>query len=332
MKKLLTALFLGGVGLATVAATASWPEAAPTPPAPPPVLPAGQAIDWVPPVWFPEETRDELWVLGHLDGEPLHSWGPEVMAHGGILADLDAGEVLWARDPDGLRGMASVTKLFTGLALVSRHDLDLTRETCVDYEQWPSRPGARSKFETGDCHTGWEYLGAAMVASDNRGAYALPDVAGVEYFSFLQRMEQVAHDLGAEHVEFGDPAGLEDENRASPRAVLKAVVAAAHHPTLSTVASAPTWHIEPERGDRRLYSTNRILMAHGHEYDTLAAKTGYTDTARYCFATVVRSRRTGRTYGAVILGSPHGYTRWRDVRSMLSWADTTQPDQRISTR
>ena len=136
-------------------------------------------------------------------------------------------------------------------------------------------------------------------------------------------MHAVGHDLGTQHVEFGDPAGLEDDNRASPRAVLKAVVAVAAHPTLASVASAPTWFIEPERGDRRLYTTNRVLAAHQEEFDTIAAKTGYTDTARYCFATVVQSRATGRRFGLVVLAAQTGGRRWRDVLNTLRWADTT---------
>ena len=277
---------------------------------------------WGPPLWFPEGARDELWIIEHLNGDPQHTWGPKVDAHGGILADLDRAEILWARDPDGPRGMASVTKLFSSLALVAHDELDLEREVCVSYEQWPSRPGARSKFETGDCHQGWEYLGAALVASDNRGAFAFPALANNHYFGFLMKMRQVAQDLNLEHVEFGDPAGLQDENRASPRAVLKAVTAVALHPLLSGVASAPSWRIDPERGPRRLVSTNRLL-AYEKRFDTLAAKTGYTDTARYCFAAVVQSRETGRRYGAVVLASPHGGTRWRDVMNLLNWAESS---------
>lgn len=316
----LVVLMVGAVTLGAAAWTSAEPEPAAPVPAPPPRWDPSAPVPWSPPPWFPTEGREALWVLPQLDGAPLHDWGPRVMAHAAIVADLDSGEILWARDPDTPRGIASVTKLFSSLALVSAEP-DLEREICVGYEQWPSRPGARSRFNTGDCHQGWEYLGAALVASDNRGAYAFPAVAELEFDRFLGRMREVSRELGVQHAEFGDPAGLQDENRASARAVLKAVTAVAHHPTLAGVATAPTWVIEPERGNRRLQTTNRIMRAHSDEFDTLAAKTGYTDTARNCFATVVQSRRTGRTYGAVVLASPTGRTRWNDVLNMLRWAE-----------
>ena len=96
---------------------------------------------------------------------------------------------------------------------------------CVSQEQWPSRRGARSRFETGECHSGWEYLGAALVASDNRGAMAFPALAGLEYHAFLDRMADVAASLGLQGTEYADPAGLEDDNMASARDMAKAVVA-----------------------------------------------------------------------------------------------------------
>ena len=284
---------------------------------------------WAPPVWFPEEVASDLWVLEDLDKEPTVRWGPYVKARSGIVADLDAGEVLWARDADSPRSIASLTKLVSSLTLASL-DVDLDREVCVTLEQWPTRPGARSKFETGDCYSGWEYLGAALVASDNRGAFAMPALADEDYYVFVDRMGDVADDIHMEHATFVDPAGLEDENMASARDMLKAITAVSLHPTLSGVASAPGWHIETERGPRWLNTTNRILALSltppkrkftPPPYDTIAAKTGYTDTAYYCFATVVRSQVTGRLLAAAVLGAPNSSSRFEDVLSMLRWAD-----------
>lgn len=316
---------LSDVALPTALTALTPAEPAKIVPGTPPPPPA-----WAPPTWFPEATRGELWVLESLDGAPTHRWGPKVKAYAGILADLDSGEVLWARDPDAPRSIASVTKLVSSLTLVSDEDVDLDRSVCVSLEQWPTRPGARSKFETGDCHPGWEYLGAALVASDNRGAFAMPAIAAEDYYAFVDRMGDVAEDLGLRTAVFADPAGLEDENMASARDILKAVTAVSLHPSLSLVASAPSWRIETSRGPRLLGSTNRVLVSSlagptkrstPPPYETLAAKTGYTDTAHYCFATVVRSLVTGKRYGAVVLSSPTNSARFDDVLGMLSWAD-----------
>ena len=95
------------------------------------------------------------------------------------------------------------------------------------------------------------------------------------------------------------------------------------HPSLSMVASAHSWQIEPSRGSRRLNTTNQLLKWGLPEFDTLAAKTGYTDTAKYCFATVVQSHATGRRYGAVVLAAPTNGSRFSDVAALVRWADGT---------
>lgn len=300
--------------------SAVWPSSTPAKSQPPlPVVEVRPALGddtWAPPAWFPETTDQRLWVLEDLDGSAVASRGPRIKASSAIVADLDRGEILWSKDADTPRSIASLTKMFAALALVSDESVDLDRRICLGPEQWPSRPGGHSKFSTGECHAGWEYLGGALVASDNRGAFSLPAIADAEFDTFVDRMGDVATDLRATSASFTDPAGLEDENTASARDVLKAVVAVASHPVLSAVASAPWWTIDEGRGQRRVNSTNRLVEA----YDTLAAKTGYTDTARYCFATVVRTA-SGRTLASVVLGSPSSGSRFTDTRAMLTWAD-----------
>ncbi|MEZ4237698.1 MAG: hypothetical protein R3F59_16430 [Myxococcota bacterium] len=328
-------LVSAGLGscLLSLAAMVAFTEKTPAETQPPPVaapLPPPHPRAWAPPTWFPESRRDALWVLDDLDGEPTHSWGPKVNAYAGILADLDRSEILWARDPDAPRSIASVTKLVSSLTLMSDPDVDLDKTVCVSLEQWPSRPGARSKFETGDCQPGWALVGAALIASDNRGAFSMPAIADEDYYRFVDRMGDTAADLHMEMASFTDPAGIEDENMASARDVLKAVTAVSLHPRLSMIASAPQWWLQTPRGPRLLGTTNRLLRMSLEPasrrftpppYETLAAKTGYTDTAHYCFATVVRSLETGRRYGAVVLAAPNSRSRFEDVLSMLRWAD-----------
>jgi len=270
---------------------------------------------WAPPTWYPSEAADELWVLPALDGTPVHDEGPRTRSRSVIIADLDRGEVLYAKRPDTLQPVASLTKLVSSLAMASTEP-DLDQELCVTPRQWPSRPGARSRFETGVCHEGHEWLGAALVASDNRGAMGLATLSGLAYEPFLDRMADVSHDLRMLGDTWADPSGLEDDNMATARDMLKAVVAVAHHPQLSPAASAPTWEIERRRGPQLLGSTNRLVR----RYHTLAAKTGYTDTARYCFTTVVQTD-SGRTLAVSVLGAPSSSWRFRDTQALLRWAE-----------
>jgi D-alanyl-D-alanine endopeptidase (penicillin-binding protein 7) len=177
------------------------------------------------------------------------------------------------------------------------------------------------------CHDADEFLGAALVASDNRGAMGLATLSGLEYDQFLGRMRDVAQDLRMEGDTWSDPSGLEDDNLATARDMLKAVTATAAHPALAPVASADSWRIERKQGPHHLGTTNRLVR----RWETLAAKTGYTDTARYCFATVVRTG-SGRTLAVSVLGAPTSASRFSDTAALVRWAESVADAEALEER
>jgi D-alanyl-D-alanine endopeptidase (penicillin-binding protein 7) len=273
--------------------------------------PAAHPLAWLP-------ANEMSLALPLLNGAPRYTNnGPaSVTARGAFLADLDRGEVLWARRADVRYPVASLTKLTASLAMVSLDpDPKLDDSYCVTPELWPVRPGATSRFETGRCHVGWDYVGTALVHSDNRGAMGMMAVAGVPFDRFIQAMDDASADLGMTAT-WADPTGLEDNNLASARDIAKSVVAVAAHPVLAGMASAPSWTLERRDGPMSLVSTNRLR----ERYEILAAKTGYTDTAGYNFTAVLRTR-TGRLMVLSVLGARSEASRFSDAERMLAWAD-----------
>jgi len=271
---------------------------------------------WSPPPWLPAGGPVSPWSLEQLDGDPRFASGPPVNARAWFLADLERGEVLLAQDADTPYAVASLTKLVSALAwAVEEPDPD--QVLCVGPEQYPTRPGARSRFETGACHAGWDWLGAALVASDNRGAMGLVALSGLTWDQFLENMRGVVDDVGGGPSEWSDPSGIEVGNRISARGMAKVAVAVAAHPVLSPVASAPTWSIQRDGGPQVLHTTNKLV----ERFETLAAKTGFTVPAGYCYAGVVRTE-TGGQYVVVVLGAPSSAARWQASERLLEWADT----------
>ena len=52
--------------------------------------------------------------------------------------------------------------------------------------------GAVTRVKVGACATGWDFMGAALVSSDNGAAFAFPMVADEELFMFTHDMNQMA--------------------------------------------------------------------------------------------------------------------------------------------
>jgi serine-type D-Ala-D-Ala endopeptidase (penicillin-binding protein 7) len=271
------------------------------------------------PDWFPESVAPAAWSLEGIGGAAIGVAGPSLHSRTAFVYDVDQSEVLLSVRGDERRPVASLTKVMAALALVSEQP-DLDAEVCVGPAMWVGWPGASSKLHTGTCTAGWDLLGAALVHSDNRAAYGLGVVSGLPYQLFVERMNQVALDIGMGQSVFSDPSGVEDENLSTARDMTRAVLAAALHPVLGPVASAPWWDVDDHtRGrTRRMFSTNKLRESADLEF--LAAKTGYTDTARYCFTAVVRTAG-GRTLALTTLGANRPRQRWSDVRKLLTWAE-----------
>ncbi len=270
---------------------------------------------WLPPAWHPGTT--ELWALEQMQ-EPSTDHAPRLRSSSAYVFDIERGLTLLDKNADYIQPVASLTKLVSALALVStEHDLD--RQICIGPEHYPTRNGAWSKLSTGDCIQGWDALGAALVSSDNRGAFALHSATELNLDTFIGRMNEVSIELGMDMSSWTDPSGLEDENLSTARDVARATLAVATHPVLSTVSASPHWDLNYDRRpSRRRFSTNRL--AGRTDLQIEAVKTGYTDTARYCYTTALRTR-SGRRVVVTLLGANRDRDRYRDVATILRWLD-----------
>jgi D-alanyl-D-alanine endopeptidase (penicillin-binding protein 7) len=312
--------FLVTCGLAFALLRSNGPAASPTalPLAPPVaeiVRPAAKDLEWSPPDWVVDlgpETVDAAWTLSEMDGDAPGT-SLRLNSRSAFAFDLDSGEVLLEKRPDDAYPVASLTKLVTALTVASQTP-DLDERICITPEMWPGWPGASSKLNTGVCTRGWDLLGAALVKSDNRAAYALTHLAPWPAALFVDQMNEVAADLGMERSTFVDPSGALDENLATARDLTKAVTMVAFHPLLGSIASAPYWDTDVGTRVRRLATTNKL--AGRDDLVFLAAKTGYTDTAHHCFAGVVETS-TGRRIALTVLGAGRSSARWADVRHIV---------------
>ncbi|MBP9773264.1 MAG: D-alanyl-D-alanine carboxypeptidase [Candidatus Peribacteraceae bacterium] len=233
-------------------------------------------------------------------------------ASGAMLVDVTSGEVLYAKNPDIARPMASLTKIMTALLLIENHDLN---ETVTIPPVAQSIQGSSIDLRTGMQFKLEDLLTAMMLPSANDVAYSLAVHHGKTVKQFVAMMNDRARSLGLTKTHFSNPAGLDDVNQyATPRDLAWLTLAALRKPEFQTLVSTKEAKVENKEGASFLLrNTNEILHS---QPNVFGVKTGTTDNARECLIVLFTQNR--RSYALVLLGSKDRYTDALQVMKEVS--------------
>jgi D-alanyl-D-alanine endopeptidase (penicillin-binding protein 7) len=243
---------------------------------------------------------------------------PNVKAAAAMVVDMDSGVVLYGKNPDTPRFIASTTKIFVAM-VVRKHGIDLDGVTQITTDdRVAAQGGARTKLFELERYRNLDLLKAMLIASDNRAPHALGRAIGLDDAGLIAEMNALARQLGLKNTSFTDASGLHG-NTSTARDMAVAMRAFMKDPLLAEIASTRTATVdavEARRPKRINYgNTNRLL--HNNHNRIYGGKTGYTDEALYCL--VVASDIGGRRVCTVILGAHGELTRYGDYARLQSW-------------
>lgn len=243
---------------------------------------------------------------------------PSIQAESAIIVDLDSGEELYSKNPDQVRAIASVGKLFLALAVRGKN-LPLEGATTIQEEDRKfASGGARSRLPVGKTFANRDLLRAMLIQSDNRACTAVGRGAGLEPTALIAAMNDVARGLGLKRTTFSDPSGLKG-NVSTAREVLAGLRAALADPVIAEILQTPTFvvHSLDKRPVEVEYTTTDIALRSEKRFPILGGKTGYTDEAKYCLA--IAAKIDGRRVGMVFLGADGKLTRFGDFNRGVAW-------------
>ena len=226
---------------------------------------------------------------------------PKLDAPAAILADLDEGQVMFAKAPEIGRPIASLTKVMTALIVLERRELDDVIEVSAAAIFDDDDYGASSTLglRTGERRTVRELLDALMLQSANDAALALAIDIGGSQQGFVDLMNQRARGLGLLRTEFFSPNGLDDRGRSTASDLLALTLAAYAAPGFARIVAARFREIPaPEGPPRRVQNRNALLWLYP---GAIGAKTGFTAVAGNCL--IATAERGDRRLVAVVLGS-----------------------------
>jgi serine-type D-Ala-D-Ala carboxypeptidase (penicillin-binding protein 5/6) len=218
---------------------------------------------------------------------------PDVACRACVVADV-RGNVLWGRNAVEQLPNASTTKIVT--ALVVLENATMGERVTVSPEA-ASTPGGYLSLEAGQDWTVADLLHGLLMASSNDGAVALAEHVSGSEEAFVDEMNRVAAELGAEGTHFVTPHGLDTSGHVSTAEDLAALGAELlAEPRLAGIVKSTSYTLSD---GTEITNSNPLLDSYN---GATGIKTGTTAEAGQVL--VASATRSVGTTIAVALGSP----------------------------
>ncbi|MED4073643.1 serine hydrolase [Priestia endophytica] len=274
---------------------------------------------------------------------------PNLESGAAILVEAQTGKVLYEKDADAVRGIASMTKMMTEYLLLENIDegklsWDDTYEPS-DYAYKISQNLSLSNvpLAKGEKYTLRELFEAMSMYSANGASIAIAEKISGNETNFVKMMNEKAKELGMKDAKFVNATGLSnsdlqgmhpkgtkasDENLVSARSTAKL---ASHlindYPEVleTSKLKEKTFH-KGKNGETQMKSWNWMLPGLVYEYkkaEVDGLKTGSTDFAGYCFTGT--AEKDGARYITVVMDAKdHGQesyeARFSETAKLLDYA------------
>jgi D-alanyl-D-alanine carboxypeptidase (penicillin-binding protein 5/6) len=241
---------------------------------------------------------------------------PTITAPSAAVIEMSTGTVVYEKNADVQRGMASTTKLVTALVALDQAPLS-TVYTAVDYGG--SAAETRLGLQGGEKITLADLVRAMMLPSANDAAQTVAiRQGGGSKAKFIAKMNAKAKELGLKRTHFANSIGLDAPGHKTTALELAKIGVAAHQNPF--IASTVKRHsLTLKSTGQTIVNRNRVLgsnLGGGAVIDGM--KTGHTTSAGYSL--VGSATRNGVTLVSVVLGDPSEDARDADTVKLLRWA------------
>jgi len=262
----------------------------------------------------------------------------DVSAEAWLVADIDSGDVIAARDPHGRHRPASIIKVL--LAMQAINELPLDR-VIVGTQEDANAEGTKVGVDLGGRYTVNDLLHGLLMHSGNDAAHALAMAIGGSggnpMDAAMQKINLLASKLGAHDTRVATPSGLDGPGMSTSAYDTGLFYRYAFkNPTFADIVATRTYQFpghpaKPgEASDHPAYeleNDNKLLLNYP---GAMGGKTGFTDDARQTF--VGAANHDGRRLVTVLLrGSREPIAPWEQTARLLDYGFATSMGTKIGT-
>ncbi len=261
----------------------------------------------------PEQTKDEL---------KLH-------AQSAVLMDALTGRILYGKNEDLVRPMASTTKIMTCIIALEHGNLG---DTVTASQNAAAQPKVHLGVYKGETFLLKDLLYSLMLESHNDSAMMIAEHVGGSREGFAALMNQKARDLGCSNTYFITPNGLDAKEEKDGQVKEHSTTAAdlcrimnycigqsPKKEEFLKITGTSNYFFTDLKGKRSFSCINHnALLTMMNE--AFSGKTGFTGGAGYSYVGAVKEG--GRIFTIALLGCgwpPHKTYKWSDARKLFQY-------------
>jgi D-alanyl-D-alanine endopeptidase (penicillin-binding protein 7) len=248
-----------------------------------------------------------------------------------LVVDQQEGNLLFAKNPDAVRSIASITKLMTAMVALDA-GLPLDERLTVQAGDVRIAKGKESRLRVGVSLTRREMFKLALMSSENRAAAALARTYPGGLAAFVDAMNRKADSLGMVDSRFVEPTGLDSNNVSTAHDLALMVNAAYAYPLIREATTSDLHEVPaPDRHHRRAvtyHNSNRLVR--DSDWDVGLSKTGYIGKAGRCL--VMQATIAAKPVIIVLLDSLGKVARVADANRIKHWLERTDAPFPVRTR
>lgn len=250
----------------------------------------------------------------------------DVSADAWLVADLDSGAVIAAKDPHGRHRPASIIKVLVAMASINALPLNKSVEGTADDA---AAEGTKVGVTDGGVFTVNQLLHGLLMHSGNDAAHALAvQLGGMQ--QALDKINVLAAKLGGRDTRVATPSGLDGPGMSTSAYDIGLFYRYAwQNPTFAGIVATRTFDF-PGHGDHpgyELENDNQLLYKYP---GAMGGKTGYTDDAGQTF--VGAANHDGRRLMAVLLhGTRQPIAPWEQAAHLLDYGFSTPQGTQVGT-
>lgn len=258
-----------------------------------------------------------LSVFNRIEAEasPIDASVPTISAPAAIEMDFESGEVLYAKEADTPRPVASLTKMMTALIIYEGvRDGRWSWSTPVPISEknraYAAKDPCGAKIRMGKTESLRDLTDLTLIISSNAAARILAEFVSGSEANFVTAMNQRAAALGLQ-ARYGDAAGLK-WNMVTPRAnanLMRHFIQ--HFPEVTMVTGR---HAVTFKG-KTFYNVN-LLYTRIPTPGADGFKSGWMPFSGYCFAGT--AKRQGKRILTVVMKAPTYEGSYRDSRKLIN--------------